>query len=170
MPLQSGSDRILKAMRRAYRRDRYLGHPDRVRGSIPDAAITTDIIVGFPGETEEDFADTLDARAPRPVRSARSPSSYSIRPGTPAATMDDQVPAGGRAGALRAAHRAGRGDHLRGEPEAGRDGTSRCWWPRARAARTPPLTGMSGRARDNRLVHFTPAMPPGSPRPATSSW
>src|SRR5271170_142142 len=59
MPLQSGSDTILKAMRRAYRRDRYLAILDRVRASIPDAAITTDIIVGFPGETDRDFEDTL---------------------------------------------------------------------------------------------------------------
>jgi tRNA-2-methylthio-N6-dimethylallyladenosine synthase len=90
MPLQSGSDRILKAMRRAYRRDRYLAILDRVRASIPDAAITTDIIVGFPGETEEDFEQTLHA-----VREARFAQAftfqYSKRPGTPAATMDDQV-------------------------------------------------------------------------------
>src|SRR5690349_14050432 len=92
MPLQSGSDRILKAMRRAYRRDRYQAILDRVRAAIPDAAITTDIIVGFPGETEQDFADTLDL-----VRQARFAGAftfrYSIRAGTPAATMDDQVPA-----------------------------------------------------------------------------
>src|SRR5580698_2251174 len=92
MPLQSGSDAVLKAMRRAYRRDRYLAILDRVRASIPDAAITTDIIVGFPGETDQDFTDTLDL-----VRTARFAGAftfrYSIRPGTPAATMDAQVPA-----------------------------------------------------------------------------
>ena len=60
MPLQSGSDRILRSMRRSYRRDRFLAILDDVRSAIPSAAITTDIIVGFPGETEEDFADTLD--------------------------------------------------------------------------------------------------------------
>ena len=92
MPLQSGSDTVLKAMRRAYRRDRYLAILDRVRATIPDAAITTDIIVGFPGETDRDFTDTLDL-----VRQARFAGAftfrYSIRPGTPAATMDGQVPA-----------------------------------------------------------------------------
>lgn len=91
MPLQSGSDRVLKAMRRSYRSDRFLGILDRVRARIPRAAITTDIIVGFPGETEEDFQDTL-----RVVEQARFASAftfqYSIREGTPAATMPDQVP------------------------------------------------------------------------------
>ena len=92
MPLQSGSDAVLRAMRRAYRRDKYLAILDKVRAAIPDAAITTDIIVGFPGETERDFADTLDL-----VRRARFSGAftfrYSVRPGTPAATMDGQVPA-----------------------------------------------------------------------------
>ncbi|GAA1810139.1 tRNA (N6-isopentenyl adenosine(37)-C2)-methylthiotransferase MiaB [Luedemannella flava] len=91
MPLQSGSDTVLKAMRRSYRRERYLGIIDKVRAAMPDAAITTDIIVGFPGETEEDFLGTLET-----VRAARFSSAftfqYSIRPGTPAATMPDQIP------------------------------------------------------------------------------
>ena len=91
MPLQSGSDRILKAMRRSYRSEKFLGILDRVRARIPNAAISTDIIVGFPGETEEDFQETL-----RVVEAARFASAftfqYSIRPGTPAATMEDQVP------------------------------------------------------------------------------
>ena len=68
MPLQSGSDRVLKAMRRSYRSERYLGILDEVRAAMPDAAITTDIIVGFPGETEEDFQATLDVVAAGPVR------------------------------------------------------------------------------------------------------
>lgn len=91
MPLQSGSDRILKAMRRSYRSEKFLGILDRVRAKIPNAAISTDIIVGFPGETEEDFQETL-----RVVEAARFASAftfqYSIRPGTPAATMPDQLP------------------------------------------------------------------------------
>lgn len=91
MPLQSGSDRVLRAMRRSYRSEKFLGILERVRTAMPDAAISTDIIVGFPGETEEDFADTL-----RVVEQARFASAftfqYSIRPGTPAATMPDQLP------------------------------------------------------------------------------
>jgi tRNA-2-methylthio-N6-dimethylallyladenosine synthase len=154
MPLQSGSDAVLRAMRRAYRRDKYLAILDKVRAGIPDAAITTDIIVGFPGETERDFADTLDL-----VRRARFSGAftfrYSVRPGTPAATMDGQVPAAvvqeryerliavveetsldgnlafvGRPVEVLVADGEGRKD----------DVTHR----------------MSGRARDNRLVHFTP--------------
>ena len=91
MPLQSGSDRILKAMRRSYRSARFLGILDRVRAQMPHAAISTDVIVGFPGETEEDFQETL-----RVVELARFATAftfqYSIRPGTPAATLPDQVP------------------------------------------------------------------------------
>jgi tRNA-2-methylthio-N6-dimethylallyladenosine synthase len=91
-PLQSGSDRVLKAMRRSYRRDRYLVWLDRIREAIPDIAVSTDIIVGFPGETDEDFAQTLDI-----VERARFDSAfmfqYSPRPGTPAASFEDQVSA-----------------------------------------------------------------------------
>jgi tRNA-2-methylthio-N6-dimethylallyladenosine synthase len=91
MPLQSGSDRVLKAMRRSYRQSKFLGIIERVRAALPDAAITTDIIVGFPGETEEDFEQTLEV-----VRRARFSGAftfiYSPRPGTPAATMAGQLP------------------------------------------------------------------------------
>ena len=84
MPLQSGSDRVLRDMRRRYRQERYLGIIERVRAAMPEAAITTDIIVGFPGETEDDFQATLDV-----VREARFAGAftfqYSKRPGTPAA-------------------------------------------------------------------------------------
>ena len=92
MPLQSGSDRVLKAMRRSYRRERYLGIIDRVRAAMPDAAITTDIIVGFPGETEEDFGQTMEVVAAARFSGAFT-FQYSIRPGTPAATLPDQIPA-----------------------------------------------------------------------------
>src|SRR5256886_1049203 len=91
MPLQSGSDVVLAAMRRSYRREKYLGIIENVREAMPDAAITTDIIVGFPGETEADFQATLDV-----VRQARFAQAftfqYSRRPGTPAADMAAQVP------------------------------------------------------------------------------
>jgi len=90
MPLQSGSDAILQAMRRSYRADRYLGIIDRVRSAIPDAAITTDIIVGFPGESESDFQQTLDVMAKARFTAAYT-FQYSKRPGTPAATMPNQV-------------------------------------------------------------------------------
>lgn len=90
MPLQSGSDSILKAMKRSYRSERYLGILESVRSKIPNAAITTDIIVGFPGETEEDFQATMDV-----VRAARFAMAYTFqyskRPGTPAAEMPNQV-------------------------------------------------------------------------------
>jgi tRNA-2-methylthio-N6-dimethylallyladenosine synthase len=91
MPLQSGSDAVLKAMKRSYRSDRYLNILDNVRARIPNAAITTDIIVGFPGETEEDFQATMEV-----VRKAKFAMAYTFqyskRPGTPAADMPDQIP------------------------------------------------------------------------------
>ncbi|TDL01380.1 tRNA (N6-isopentenyl adenosine(37)-C2)-methylthiotransferase MiaB [Mycobacterium paragordonae] len=91
MPLQSGSDRILRAMRRSYRAERYLGIIERVRAAMPHAAITTDLIVGFPGETEEDFAATLDVVAQARFAAAFT-FQYSQRPGTPAAELPDQLP------------------------------------------------------------------------------
>jgi len=91
MPLQSGSDRILREMRRSYRSEKYLGILDRVRAAIPDAAISTDIIVGFPSETEEDFQETL-----RVIRESKFAITYTFqyskRPGTPAAELPDQLP------------------------------------------------------------------------------
>jgi tRNA-2-methylthio-N6-dimethylallyladenosine synthase len=163
MPLQSGSDDVLRRMRRSYRQERYLGILDRVRAAIPDAAITTDIIVGFPGETEADFAQTLDV-----VWAARFAGAftfqYSKRPGTPAAAMPDQVPREvvqeryERLVALveeialaENRRQVGRRlDVLVAEGEGRKD---------AATARR------SGRAPDNRLVHFAldPAAPP--PRP-----
>ena len=92
LPVQSGSDRILKAMNRSHSVASYLATIDKVRAARPDIAISGDFIVGFPGETEEDFADTL--RIVDAVRYAAAYSfKYSPRPGTPAATMADQVPA-----------------------------------------------------------------------------
>jgi tRNA-2-methylthio-N6-dimethylallyladenosine synthase len=165
MPLQSGSNTILAAMRRAYRRDRYLAILDNVRGHIPHAAITTDIIVAFPGETERDFEDTLDV-----VRQARFAGAftfrYSIRPGTPAATMDDQVPAGvvqeryDRLVALV--------EEICAEENAKLSGTAvEVLVAEGEGRKDAATHRMSGRAKDNRLVHFSPGGTPGasSPRP-----
>ena len=91
LPVQSGSSRILKAMNRAHTRESYLATLERLRAARPDIALSGDFIVGFPGETEADFEDTLSIV--REVRYAAAYSfKYSIRPGTPAATMEDQVP------------------------------------------------------------------------------
>jgi tRNA-2-methylthio-N6-dimethylallyladenosine synthase len=90
-PLQSGSDRVLKAMRRSYRRERYLSWLQRIRSAIPGVAVSTDIIVGFPGETEEDFGRTLDVVARARFDQAYT-FQYSPRPGTTAATMPGQLP------------------------------------------------------------------------------
>ena len=91
LPLQSGSSRILKEMNRRYTKEQYLNLVDKIRAAVPDISLTTDIIVGFPGETEEDFEETLDV-----VRRVRYDSAftfiYSKRTGTPAAVMEDQVP------------------------------------------------------------------------------
>jgi tRNA-2-methylthio-N6-dimethylallyladenosine synthase len=93
LPLQSGSDRILAAMRRGYTAERYLGLLDKARASIADLAVTTDIIVGFPGETEEDFERTLEVASQAAYDSAYT-FIFSPRPGTRAAQMTDQyVPA-----------------------------------------------------------------------------
>jgi tRNA-2-methylthio-N6-dimethylallyladenosine synthase len=90
-PLQSGSDRVLKLMQRSYRAERYLGWLERIRTSVPDMAVTTDIIVGFPGETEEDFGRTLEVTATARFDAAFT-FQYSPRPGTAAAVYADQIP------------------------------------------------------------------------------
>jgi tRNA-2-methylthio-N6-dimethylallyladenosine synthase len=154
MPLQSGSDTVLKAMRRAYRRERYLSILDNVRTAIPDAAITTDIIVGFPGETDQDFEATLDL-----VRQARFAGAftfrYSIRPGTPAATMDAQVPPQvvqeryDRLTALVEEVTWAENQKLTGA-------TIEVLVAEGEGRKDAATHRMSGRARDNRLVHFAP--------------
>jgi tRNA-2-methylthio-N6-dimethylallyladenosine synthase len=154
MPLQSGSDAVLKAMRRAYRRDRYLAILDNVRAHIPHAAITTDIIVGFPGETEEDFQGTLDV-----VRRARFSSAftfqYSIRAGTPAATMPDQVPR--PVVQERYERLTALVEEISAAENAKQDGTVvEVLVAEGEGRKDAATHRLSGRARDNRLVHFAP--------------
>ncbi|WP_275412971.1 tRNA (N6-isopentenyl adenosine(37)-C2)-methylthiotransferase MiaB [Rugosimonospora africana] len=152
MPLQSGSDAVLRAMRRSYRQDRYLGIIDKVRAAMPDAAITTDIIVGFPGETEADFEQTLEV-----VRAARFASAftfqYSKRPGTPAATMEDQLPKAivqERYDRLVATL-----EDITWEENKKFVGRTVEVLVAVGEGRKDSATGrMSGRARDGRLVHF----------------
>jgi tRNA-2-methylthio-N6-dimethylallyladenosine synthase len=154
MPLQSGSDRVLRAMRRSYRSDRYLGILADVRAAMPDAAITTDIIVGFPGETEADFQGTLDV-----VRAARFASAftfqYSKRPGTPAASMDDQVPK--RVVQERYERLVETQEEISWQLNRSLVGESVELLVAAGEGRKDAETHrMSGRSRDGRLVHFSP--------------
>ncbi|GAB2612119.1 tRNA (N6-isopentenyl adenosine(37)-C2)-methylthiotransferase MiaB [Kribbella endophytica] len=163
MPLQSGSDQILKTMRRSYRRDRYLKIIEDVRAAMPDAAITTDIIVGFPGETEEDFQGTLDV-----VRQARFAGAftfqYSKRPGTPAESMEDQVP---RAVVQERYERlvALQDEMAWSENKALVGRSLEVLVAEGEGRKDAATHRLSGRARDNRLVHF--ALPEGveTPRP-----
>jgi tRNA-2-methylthio-N6-dimethylallyladenosine synthase len=154
MPLQSGSDRILKAMRRSYRADRYLGIIDRVRAAIPNAAITTDLIVGFPGETEADFAATLDV-----VERARFATAftfqYSKRPGTPAAELSDQLT---KAVVQERYQRLiDLQERISLEENTAQVGSSVELLVATGEGRKDASTArMSGRARDGRLVHFAP--------------
>ncbi|MEN2737264.1 tRNA (N6-isopentenyl adenosine(37)-C2)-methylthiotransferase MiaB [Microbacterium sp. X-17] len=163
MPLQSGSDRILKSMRRSYRSEKFLGILDRVRAKLPDAAISTDIIVGFPGETEEDFLETM-----RVVEAARFASAftfqYSIRPGTPAADMADQIPKEvvqeryDRLIALQERISLEENERLIGREVE-------LLVANGEGRKDADTHRLSGRARDSRLVHFE--LPEGSdvPRP-----
>ena len=152
MPLQSGSDAILKSMRRSYRSDKYLGIIDKVRAAMPDAAITTDIIVGFPGETEEDFQATMEV-----VRQARFANAftfqYSQRPGTPAATMENQVPA--EIVQDRYERLVKLGNDVAWDENKKLVGQRVELLVAEGEGKKDDLTArMSGRARDSRLVHF----------------
>ena len=152
MPLQSGSDKVLKDMRRSYRRDRYLGIIDKVRTAIPNAAITTDIIVGFPGETNEDFAQTIDL-VKQAKFSAAYTFQYSKRPGTPAATMPNQVTDDVMADRYNQLHKVQQ-DISRIENEK-LIGTEIELLVSAHEGRHDiDLNRMNGRARDFRLTHF----------------
>ncbi|MEH0931700.1 tRNA (N6-isopentenyl adenosine(37)-C2)-methylthiotransferase MiaB [Micromonospora sp. CPCC 205558] len=159
MPLQSGSDDVLRAMRRSYRSERYLGIIEKVRAAMPDAAITTDIIVGFPGETEADFQRTLDV-----VREARFSSAftfqYSKRPGTPAATMDGQLPK--QVVQERYERLVACVEEITWAENKRLVGETVEVLVAVGEGRKDERTGrMSGRARDGRLVHFATETPGG---------
>jgi len=159
LPLQSGSNRVLTAMRRGYTAERYLQRLADARAGIDDLAVTTDIIVGFPGETEDDFTQTLEV-----VAAARYDSAYTFifspRPGTRAADLADQFVPGDvvaerferlrvvveRSALLRHQDRVGRTEEVMVEGPSKRD---------------PAVT--SGRTRQNKLVHFTPVGPAPAP-------
>jgi tRNA-2-methylthio-N6-dimethylallyladenosine synthase len=154
---------VLKAMRRSYRRDRYLGIIDKVRAAMPDAAITTDIIVGFPGETDADFEQTLEV-----VRESRFTSAYTFqyskRPGTPAAEMADQVPAD----VVRERYQrlTVLVEELAWSENRGFVGRDVEVLVAVGEGRKDEQTHrLSGRARDNRLVHFAVPDHADVPRP-----
>jgi len=157
LPLQSGSSRVLKAMRRTYSRERYLDLVGRLRAAIPDLALTTDLIVGFPGESEDDFAETLELVDEVGYDGAFT-FVFSPRSGTEAATMAHQVPealkrerierlieAVQRVAAARNAQRVGRTEEVLVEGPS----------------RTDPAT-LRGRTRRNTTVNFLGTTEPGS--------
>jgi tRNA-2-methylthio-N6-dimethylallyladenosine synthase len=154
MPLQSGSDEVLRRMRRSYRSERFLGILERVRAAMPDAAITTDVIVGFPGETDEDFERTL-----RVVEAARFAGAftfqYSTRPGTPAADYPDQVPPA--VVSERYLRLAALQDRLTYEGMQSQVGRTVEVLVSAGEGRKDAPGRLTGRARDNRLVHLAAA-------------
>jgi tRNA-2-methylthio-N6-dimethylallyladenosine synthase len=155
MPLQSGSDRVLRAMRRSYRADKYLGIIERVRAAIPHAAITTDLIVGFPGETEADFQATLDVVAQARFASAFT-FQYSKRPGTPAAELNDQIPK--EIVTQRYRRLIELQERISLEENTAQIGRAVELLVATGEGRKDATTArMSGRARDGRLVHFNPA-------------
>jgi tRNA-2-methylthio-N6-dimethylallyladenosine synthase len=139
-------------MRRGYRQERYLGIIDRVRAAMPDAAITTDVIVGFPGETEADFEQTLEV-----VRQARFASAftfqYSKRPGTPAAEMAGQLPKEVvQERYLRLTALQDEISWVENRAQVGR--TVELLVAAGEGSKDARTGRLSGRARDGRLVHF----------------
>ncbi|GHD14439.1 tRNA-2-methylthio-N(6)-dimethylallyladenosine synthase [Nocardiopsis kunsanensis] len=163
MPLQSGSSKVLKDMRRSYRQERFLNIVEKVRTAMPHAAISTDIIVGFPGETEEDFEETLHV-----VRQARFSQAftfqYSKRPGTPAASMDGEVPA--EVVKERYQRLVDLQDQISLEENrkiVGRE--VELLVSEAEGRKSDERRRLSGRAPDNRLVHFSLDEGDEEPRP-----
>ena len=161
MPLQSGSDSVLKAMKRSYRSERYLNILDTVRSKIPTAAITTDIIVGFPGETEEDFQATMEV-----VRKSKFAMAYTFqyskRPGTPAAEMPDQVDKDVvQERYERLLKLVNEIAWQENQKQIGRE--VEVLVANGEGRKDSNTNRMTGRARDNRLVHFE--VPAGAPTP-----
>jgi tRNA-2-methylthio-N6-dimethylallyladenosine synthase len=160
MPLQSGSDKVLKDMRRSYRAEHYLGIIERVRAAMPDAAISTDIIVGFPGETEEDFAATLDVVAKARFANAFT-FQYSKRPGTPAADLPDQVEP--EVVTERYQRLVALVNEITWEENQKFEGrVVELMVAEGEGRKDAETHRLSGRAPDNRLVHFTPVAEDGS--------
>jgi tRNA-2-methylthio-N6-dimethylallyladenosine synthase len=160
MPLQSGSDRILKEMRRSYRSEKFLGILERVRKAIPDAALSTDIIVGFPGETEEDFQETI-----RVIEAGRFSVAYTFqyskRPGTPAAELPDQLSK--EVVQDRYVRLIERVNQIAWEENQKQIGKTVEVLVANEGRKDDQTNRMSGRGRDYRLVHFE--VPAGEPRP-----
>ena len=156
LPLQSGSTRILKAMRRTYSRERYLALVEKLRAAIPDVALGTDIIVGFPGETEDDFAQTLEVAEEVGYDSAYT-FVYSPRAGTDAAAMPDQVPHEVKIERLeRLVEVTQASARRRNEARIGRTEEVLVEGP----SRTDPSV-LRGRTRRNTAVNFTGNAAPG---------
>lgn len=163
MPLQSGSDKVLKDMRRSYRSKKFLGILDKVRERMPHAAISTDIIVGFPGETEDDFQATLDV-----VEASRFATAftfqYSKRPGTPAAELPDQLPK--EVVQERFERLTALQDRIAKEENAKQLGRTVEVLVTEQSGRKAEETHrLSGRSRDQRLVHFSVPEGGETPRP-----
>ena len=152
MPLQSGSDSILQSMRRSYRTDKYLGILERVRAAIPQAMITTDIIVGFPGESEEDFQGTLDITTQARFAAAYT-YKYSIRPGTPAGVMPNQVPQEIVAERYTRLHEHQQSISLSVNEES-IGSMHRVMVSEVEGRRDESRSRMTGKSEDFRLVHF----------------
>src|SRR5919108_149759 len=156
LPLQSGSSRILKAMRRTYDRKRYLDRVALIREHVPDCALTTDIIVGFPGETEEDFNETLEVAEEVGYDGAFT-FIYSPRRGTEAAAMPDQVPHEVKVERMeRLVEAVQRRAHERAQRFVGRTLEVLVEGP----SRTDP-SRLRGRTRHNKVVNFNGVAQPG---------
>ena len=162
MPLQSGSERILASMRRSYRTEKYLGIIERVRKAIPNSTITTDIIVGFPGESDEDFQATMDIAKEVKFLAAYT-FQYSKRPGTPAATMPDQISDSVMKERYDALHKLQQDlSHQVNEEVVGQ--VQEVLVADYEGRNDQDQSRMTGRTKDFRLTHFA-VDPKNSPRP-----